>query len=370
MRILFVLPRMVSGGVERVTLTLIREFVREGHVCALALRRSSGEFLDEARDLCDVIELAPRGMHEFVANLAQLMRDWEPTHVVTAFADVGALTWYALRKARISARWIHGVHNTHSPIAARNGIRGKMRFWMDRRFAGFVYKRADAIVAVSNGVRSEIIEEFKIDPVRVTTIYNPVIPEDQLRPISMPRHDPSEPYTIVALGRLVRQKGFDILVEAMAFVPQPWRLDIWGEGEDRPILEAMISQRGLQHSIRLRGYTKAPLTMLERADMFVLSSRHEGLPTVLIEALASQCQIVAVDCPHGPREILQEGRFGRLVETESQAALAEAVSAIKEGIGIIPPERMLVRAADFSAHVSVRKWISLLGELNIQAPKN
>lgn len=360
MRILFVLPRMVSGGVERVTLTLIREFVRDGHPCALALRRAQGEWVDEASGLCDVFELAPHGLHEFVPSLARRISTWKPTHVVTAFVDVGVLAWLAMRKAGARPRWIHGVHNTHSAVTAHAGIRGRFRFWLEGRFARFVYRRADAVVAVSDGVRSEVVDGFHVEARRVTTIYNPVIAEGQLRPVPLPRHDPREPYTIVGLGRLARQKGFDVLIEAMACVPQPWRLHIWGEGDERPRLENLIARGGLQDAILLRGFTDAPHAVLERADLFVLPSRHEGLPTVLIEALAAQCQIVAADCPHGPHEILQAGRVGQLVPAENPRLLGDAIKNVMAGGAHVDPWDMLERARDFTIGAAFHAWRRLL----------
>lgn len=363
MRVLFVLPRMVSGGVERVTLSLIRGFQQEGHDCALALRRAQGEFLDEAKSLCTVREIAARGLHQFVPHLAWLIRTWQPTHVVTASADVGVLTWLAMRMTQRRLRWVHGVHNTHALVALRDGTRGRIRFWLDARCAAFVYHHADAIVAVSDGVRDEIVGGFHIAPERVARIYNPVVPHTELCLVAEPRHDPAEPYSIVAMGRLARQKGFDILIEAMARVPQPWKLDIWGEGGDRQMLQALIADRDLQKRISLRGYTSEPFSVLRRADLFVLSSRWEGLPTVVIEALACQCQVVATDCPQGPREILDGGRFGQLVPPGQPNALGEAITRAVSGYAYVGSAQLLKRAHEFSANVACVRWLKLLRDV-------
>lgn len=360
MRVLFVLPRMVSGGVERITLALIRGFQHEGHDCALALRRAHGEFLDEAKSLCTVREIAARGLYQFVPHLARLIRTWQPTHVVTASADVGVLTWLAMRMARRRLRWVHGVHNTHAPVIARSGTKGRIRFRLDTHCVAFVYRHADAIVAVSDGVRDEIIGGFHIAPGRVTRIYNPVVSHAELCPVAQPRHDPAEPYSIVAMGRLARQKGFDVLIEAMARVPQPWKLDIWGEGEERAKLQAMIGRRDLQGRIRLRGYTDDPFSVLRQADLFVLSSRYEGLGIALIEAMSCQCQVVATDCPHGPREILEAGRFGQLVPPEQPAALGNAIARTARGESHVEPLALLRRASDFSVAKACTRWVQLL----------
>jgi len=363
MKVLFVLPRMVSGGVERVTLNLIAQFVHEGIECRLALRRCYGELLEEARTLVHVDEFSPHGLHQFVPALSKLIYQWQPTHIITAFADGAALTWVAMRLARSGAHWIHGVHNTHATAIVRPGWRGRVRYRVDNRIAKFVYHRADAIVAVSEGVRAEIVGQFRIDPSRVATIYNSVVPETLLRVAPAARHSVDQPFSIVTIGRLARQKGFDVLIKAMARVPLPWRLDIWGEGPERAQLERLISESGLEPTICLRGFTPNPFMELRKADLFVLPSRHEGLPTTLIEALACQCQVIATDCPHGPREILQNGRLGQLVPVDDAAALAAGVKRVLMKEFIVAPELMRERARAFSHLVACDKWKNLLQSL-------
>lgn len=361
MKVLFVLPRMVSGGVERVTLNLIGEFTRAGIECRLALRRSHGELLGEARSLVSVDELAPRGLHQFVPALARRIKTWQPTHVITAFTDIAALTWLALRLARSTAHWIHGVHNTHALVTSQPGTWGRLRYELDNQLAKFVYRRADTIVAVSEGLRLELITRFNTDPARTIRIYNPVIPDSELRDVTEPRHSLSQGTHIVALGRLTRQKGFDILIRAMAEVPLPWRLDIWGEGPERSNLEKLIARLKLESAVYLQGYTSNPFTVLRQADLFVLPSRYEGLPTALIEAVACQCQIIATDCPHGPREILQNGQIGQLVPPEAPSVLASAIRDAAAGSCHDNPKDLQQRAKDFSLAASSEKWYEILG---------
>jgi len=359
-KILLVLPRMVSGGVERVTLNLIEQFTQDGVECRLALRHCRGELLDQARALVPVDELAPRGMYQFVPALNKVIRRWQPTYIVTAFADVATLTWAALRLAKSRPRWIHGVHNTHASVIARPGVWGGLRYRIDNKLAGFVYRHADAIVAVSEGVRMEVLDQFRVDPARVTTIYNPVVPDAALRAVLEPRHPADQNFRIVAVGRLSRQKGFDVLIQAMSRVPMPWRLDIWGEGPERPQLQQLISKLGLDPAIHLRGYTPDPFGVLREADLFVLPSRYEGLGNTLIEALTCQCQIVATDCPHGPREILQGGELGQLVRPGNPDALAGAIRKVMTGQCRIDPLRLLTRAKDFSWHAAYGRWREVL----------
>jgi glycosyltransferase involved in cell wall biosynthesis len=350
----------VSGGVERVTLNLIAGFKRSGNDCALALRRARGELLTESHSMVEVHEVAPYTLCQFVPKLARLIRMWQPTHIVTAFADVAALTWAARRLARSHARWVHSAHNTHVAITMREGIWGGPRYRLDNCIAAFVYCRADAIVAVSEGVRAEVINRFRVASDRVATIYNPVVPDDQLCEVREPRHGPDQPFTIVALGRLTRQKGFDLLIDAMRDIPQPWQLDIWGDGEERRNLACRIAQHGLDQFIRLRGYTDKPYAVLRSADLFVMPSRWEGLPTVLVEALACQCQIIATDCPHGPREILRDGKLGKLVKVDDVGGLSIAIRHSISSGSFVDGSYLMQRAHEFTLRVATAKWQQLL----------
>lgn len=361
MKILFVLPRMVTGGVERVTLRLIAELQQRGHECAFALRRAYGEFLHEAQDLCPIYEIANVGLHQFIPNLSKLIQTWQPTHIITAFADIGFLTHLAIIRSGKKVFWAHSVHSTHDLITAKPTIMGRLRFELDQRLASIVYRKCNVIVAVSNGVRHDILDKFKVTQDRVITIYNPVLDNGQLTPRAM--HDISDNpiFKIVALGRLTRQKGFDILIEAMTKVHHPCQLDIWGDGEDKQALEYLIDKYHLQQHIFLRGSTDKPLDVLRKADLFVLSSRFEGFGLVLVEALASGCRIIATDCPHGPREILENGRWGILVKNEDPTALANGI--IQGLIDKSPPssQELLQRAEAFTVGKAVDAWEKLLG---------
>lgn len=363
MKVLFILPNFSVGGVERVRLTLMQQFGTDGIECHLALRRCQGELIDRVRALVPVHELAPRGMHQFITALARLIRQENPTHVVTAFSDVGLLTWIALRLTRSRAKWVHSVDNTHSSIAWRRGFWGTRRSRAENRMATFIYRRVDAIVAVSHGIRQEILDWYGIPPSRVQTIYNPVVADSELLITNRGRPADQRTPKIVALGRLVRQKGLDVLVRAMVDIPGKWRLDIWGEGPERTNLKNLIYLYGLEAKVHLRGYTPTPLEVMRNADIFVMASRHEGLGNTLIEALACQCQVVATDCPHGPREILKGETLGQLVQVEDSSALASAIIRAMDGSAYVDPKLLLDRAERFSTVKSCRQWEALLHSL-------
>lgn len=364
MKVLFVLPDARVGGIERVRVKLMEQFLADGINCRLALRRCRGELINRAHALVPVDELAPRRIHQFIPALAELIRREEPTHVVTAFSDVGFLTWIALRVAHSRAKWVHSVDQTHSMMGSRPGVWGHIRYWLENRMAGFVYRHVDAVVTVSEGLRTEVVGYYKISADRISTIYNPVVPNRELsRRENKKRYADDGPCAIVSMGRLVRLKGFDALIGAMRDVHGSWRLDIWGDGPERARLESAISASDMQDRIRLRGYTADPYAVMRDADLFVLSSRHEGLGNALIEALACQCQIVATDCPYGPREILEDGKLGQLVPTDDTKAIAGAISRVIDGTCYVDPTLLLDRARYFSCAGASARWESLLRSL-------
>jgi len=351
---------MVTGGLERVTLNLVKELQNRGHDCAFALRKAYGELLPAAEALCPVYEIGAKGLHQFVPKLSSLIHQWQPTHIVSALADVGFLTYLAIKHSNQEVCWVHSVHGPHDIITVRPNFIGRLRFKLDNFFATIVYKKTDKIIAVSNGVRNDILKKFKCPGTKVITIYNPVLHKSHFIPKATPPIHFNSPKKIIALGRLTRQKGFDILIQAMQKVPQPWHLEIWGDGEEKGNLQRLIDILGLKTYITLKGNTNQPFNILRQADLFVLSSRFEGLPTVLIEAICCQCNIISTDCPHGAAEILENGRWGMLVENENIEALTQAIIEKLSHSNTISSKLLLNRAIDFSIEKSTDEWIKNL----------
>lgn len=365
MKVLFVLPNIAVGGVECVRLMLIEHLSAQGIECRLVLRQCQGELLERARQLAPVDELAPHGLHQFVPSLVRLIRRERPSHVVTAFPDVGLLAWVALRIAGSRAKWVHTVDVTDAMAGSDDGIMDRLRIGMRARAAEFVYRRVDTVVAVSEGVCAELTGAHGLDSRRVAMLYNPVVPDVELGWRRAPRED-SGPCRVVAVGRLTHQKGFDILVNAMARVRGSWRLAIWGDGAERPKLTRLVAELGLQDRIQLCGYAQNPFRAMRDADVFVMPSRYEGFGNVLVEALTCQCQVVAADCPHGPREILQDGRLGELVPVEDVGALAEAIERAVGAQHQVDPELLLERAHEFASSISGYEWERLLRRLDAE----
>ena len=362
-KILFVLPCFGHGGVERLTLNLCNKFLQDGFECSIALRKREGELLTHLNPRVNVIELAPMNIIEFIPTLSKTIATLVPNAVITAFPDIGLLTWVAIKLSGAKTRLVHGVHDTHVASSITPGLFGWLRKKYFILLTKIIYPLADDLVAVSTGVGGELKNQFRIKDSKIHVIYNPIIPDDFFSSV---RHNGlkssmNEYVHIVALGRLAHQKGFDILIKALAKITtqRKWMLSIYGDGPEYNNLSNLISQLGLGDSIKLHGFISDPFEKLASADLFVMPSRHEGLGNVLVEALACGLPVIASDCPHGPREILVDGKYGKLVPSENIDLLAEAISNFfessdnKYNLGV-------ERASQFTFEASYASWKKLI----------
>ena len=226
------------------------------------------------------------------------------------------------------------------------------------------YPYADAVVGVSHGVSAEFAKIPNLTRSQLYVIYNPVFSEYLTRksrePADHPWLDRAKTPVIIAIGKLIRRKDFATLLIAFARVRarRSARLIVLGEGRLRRSLLSLARRVGVAEHVDFAGFLENPYALLANADLFVLSSRNEALPTVLIEAMACGCPVVSTDCPFGPREILENGRYGALVPVGQPEALAAAMARTLDQ----PPQRTVLRkrASFFSAERAVNQYEKLL----------
>jgi glycosyltransferase involved in cell wall biosynthesis len=264
------------------------------------------------------------------------MKAERPAGLVSSLTHVNIAVLIAKLIARVDTRVLVSEHNQISRKArVAKGPRG----WLTYRAVPLLYRRADVIVAVSQGVADDLADFAGLPQGRVECIYNPVYDETLVaaaaQPVDHPWMAPGQPPVIVAAGRLQEQKGFDVLLRAFQAVRRvrDVRLIIMGEGEDRAKLERLVAELGLGDSVSLIGFVENPYAMMARAQVFVLSSRWEGFSLVLVEAMACGAPIVSTDCPSGPREVLADGRYGKLVPIEDPVSLSEAIVQVLDDPG-------------------------------------
>jgi glycosyltransferase involved in cell wall biosynthesis len=338
-RLAFYLPGLYDGGAERIILNLVEGIAKKGYAIDLVLGRAEGPYMAEISDSVRVVDLKVSRVINSVPALVRYLRQEQPAALLSAmYANIPAL--WAKRLSGYQGRMIVSEHNTLSVVANDTG---DLRWRVYPQLAHWFYPWADDIIAVSKGVADDLAAAARLPRDRIHVIYNPIVTvglyEKSEDPLEHPWFQTGEPPVVLAVGRLTAQKGFDILIRAFARVRerQVARLLILGEGEDRSVLEDLVYQLGLTQDASLPGFVSNPYPYMAHAAMFALSSRWEGLPTVLVEAMTLGIPVVATDCPSGPREILRDGQYGRLVPVGDINALAQAIIAALNGQVPCPP---------------------------------
>ena len=328
-RIAFFLPLLVGAGAERVMLNLAHGFVGQGLKVDFVLGRAEGPFISQLPEDARLIDLKASRVLTSIPALVRYLKDEHPMALISALDHANIAALWAKRLAGVKTRIVITLHNTVSEKMKTTPLfsRKKLFPFMLRRF----FPGASAIVAVSNGVASDYANVTGIPLEHFKVIYNPVVTPEILgkaaEPLDHPWFNPKEPPVIISVGRLTEQKHYACLVEAFAHVrnKQPARLMILGEGELRPDLEKQISELNLNEDVALPGFVINPYKFMSNAAVFVLSSKWEGLPTVLIEALAVGAPVVSTNCRSGPEEILKGGTLGKLVPVDNIPELAGAI---------------------------------------------
>lgn len=354
------LPSLVGGGAERAMLNLAHGLVDRGCKVDLVLAQAKGPYLREVQESVRIVDLKASRVIMSLSTFARYLRREQPKALISAMDYANIIAIWARRLAGNPSQLLVNEQNTISR-SARSSTRWRQRMvpHLVKRF----YPWADYIVGNSQGVADDLSQVTGFPPERVLILYNPVVtPELQekaLAPLNHPWFEAGQPPVVLAIGRLTKQKDFPTLIRAFAQAhhTRPSRLLILGEGPDRPALEALVKELGLKDDVALPGFVENPYAYMNRASLYVLSSKWEGLPTVLIEALFCGPPIIATDCPSGPREILADGKHGTLVPVEDVTALTQAIGA---GLAGKIPNPTKISWQPYSLEVVVDQYINLL----------
>ena len=364
-RSLLVVTRALSGGgVQRVTNTLLRCLSRERFRPSLAVFDRAGPFPADVPADVPVHDLGRQDPHGILGpafRLRRVVHATRPSVVLTLgrHASLRGLAFVRVLSARVPV-----VISLHSPPAA--SLRTSRHPRVLRLLYRHLYPHARRIIAASAGIKGDLESQLGIPGDLIRVIHNPCEIEHVER---LAIEDPDVPVewgipTLVAAGRLTEQKGFADLLRAVARVPG-CQLLILGEGKDRPALTGLAAELGISERVVLPGFRPNPFAYMARARAFVLSSLWEGLPLVLLEAMACGAPVVSTDCHSGPGEIITHGINGLLVPPADPVAMADALTRV-----LTDPElraRLALaarqRARDFAAPAMVAAYEEVLTEI-------
>lgn len=359
------LPSLNGGGAERSMLNLAHGFAERGYAVDLVLAQAKGPYLNDVHPKVRLVDLKASRVLTSLPALVRYLRREQPKALISALNYANIVALWARRVAGVPSRVLVNEQNTISRSAHNSGRwRQRMVPHLMRRF----YLWADYVIGNSQGVANDLSQVTGLPRERIKMLYNPVVTpevrEKARKPLTHPWFEAGQPPVVLAVGRMVKQKDFPVLIQAFAVVrkSRPARLMILGEGSDRPALEALVNQLGLGEDVDMPGFVENPYAYMSRASLYVLSSLWEGLPTVLIEALHCGAPVIATDCPSGPREILADGRYGLLVPVGDVMTLAQAMEA---GLAGKTPHPTQESWHPFSLEAVVDQYASLL--LNGQA---
>lgn len=330
LRVAFFLSDLDAGGAQRTIANLVNALPPDRFAAELVVGRNNGEARNWLAAGRRVVDLGCARTRDALLPLRRYLAAERPDVLFATMVDANITAVLATRLAAHRPRLILRETNPHR---ARGDI-GRLR----RCAVRWAYRRADAVVALSHGVGRELITDYGLDPARVVTVHNPVDTEVWRRRAQAARQAPA-PWgafgagrpVLVAVGRLIRQKGFDLLLRALAKcrgAGQEARLVIVGEGPERATLDALARQLGIADRVLLTGFVADPAAYYALGDVFVLPSRWEGFGHVIVEAMACGLPIIAFDCPYGPADILGDGEGGMLIPAENVDALAAAIDRL------------------------------------------
>ncbi|WP_259781285.1 glycosyltransferase [Aestuariispira ectoiniformans] len=324
-KLLCFLSDLDGGGAQRTMVNIVNQLANTPDldiVFVVAHCRGAGQqWVDKNIRL---IDLASPRLRSSLFKLVKVINTEKPDIVFSTMLDSNVVATLATRLSRQSPRLVLRETNSHR---ARNDL-GAIR----KQLAGWAYRQADRVIALSNGVADEILADCKVKRESLLTLPNPVdvsgIKEkaEKARLNDAP-FSAKEP-TIISVGRLTTQKNFDLLISAFSQLKTKANLIILGEGPDRKTLEAQVERLHLVDRVMMPGFVKTPEAWLSHADLFVLSSRWEGFGHVIVEAMACGAAVIATDCPHGPRDIITSGKNGILVPMGDKDTLSRSMDEV------------------------------------------
>jgi len=361
----FFLPSLEGGGAEKMTVNLIKGFIERGFKVDLLLSKAAGPYVEMVPEKCRIIDFNSKRVIFSLGKLINYLKINKPFALISGLSHTNIISLIAKVFSRSNTKFIVTEHNNLT-LATENSknLRSKLLPF----FIFLTYRNADKVVAVSRGVAEDLENRIRYLKGKVEVIYNPIIVAEILeKKEELIDHswfnERSVPITLSA-GRLTQQKDYSTLLKAFSIVRQnlDCKLVILGEGEERQNLNNLVRDRGIEDDVWMPGFVHNPYKYMSKASVFVLSSRFEGFANVIVEAMASGTPVVATDCESGPREILDNGKYGKLVPIGDVEAMADAIlETIKN-----PPDITMLqsRANQFNLDCAVSRYLEVIKNAN------
>ncbi|WP_321327963.1 glycosyltransferase [uncultured Ilyobacter sp.] len=327
-KLAIVIPSLRGGGAERVMLNIISHLNREEFNIRLIVIKKEGPYEKKIPSDIDVVDLNSNRVRYSILKLIKELNKFKPDVILSTLGHLNLVLLSIRAFLKSKPKIIVREANTPSKSLTKlPKLKRKIFIYL----YGKLYPTSDVVIAQCKEMKKDIINSFGVPDNKIIYIYNPI----DLKSITEESTE-FNPYdrnyiNIVSVGRLTYQKGFDILIKAfqkvVLEVPNA-RLSILGDGELREELTQLINKLKLEDFIKIVGFKENPYPYYKYASLYVLSSRWEGFPNTLLEALACGTNVVATDCKSGPREILEDiGNYG-LVEEDDDIALAEMMISV------------------------------------------
>ena len=353
-------PSLRGGGAERTMLNIAAGIAERGMAVDLVLVRAEGEYLSQIPEDVRLIDL---NSHRTAASLPKLLRYIQrerPDALLTTLSDANVVGLVAklffARRVRVVVRQA----NTFTEQLKGSNLKSRLV----SRLLKLLLPAADGIVAISRGVADDLCGLIPVASHKVTTIYNPVVWPDHAEkaaaPVEHPWFNDEGVPVVLSAGRLTTVKDHTTLLRAFSEVlrSRPVRLVILGVGPERENLLETAERLKVSQHVDLPGFEINPFAYMSRSKVFVLSSRYEGFGNVLVQAMACGTPVVSTDCRSGPGEILEDGKWGRLVPVGDSHGMARAILETLDNP--ISADCLISRASAYSAEASVDRYLEVL----------
>ena len=358
----FMVGSLRMGGAERMMINTANELSKHARVSFLSLTGGTA-LKDELNDNVRLYSFKKKNSLSSIPALLEFIRNEKPAVLISTQIHVNLIA--VMLKVFFGVKTKIVLREATSPGSHFIMHRGA-RWKLVNIAMKWLYPKSDSVVAICDAVKINLIESGYTSASKVVVIYNPVINEKfriaEAEVIEHPFFNSNVP-VYISVARLAPAKNFPLLIEAFSLVlkKRDARLIIIGEGGERKKLEKLIGEFDLQEKIFLTGEIVNPYPWMRKANTYVLSSLYEGLPNALIEGMACGLQLVSVDCPGGSKEILEDGKCGRLVKINDPQLLADAM--IESLDRPVDKKILEVSAGRFEAEVIGHKYFSLVTQL-------